>query len=153
MNLELKRIDKPFVFCLKNEAGHKCLMDASEAVGGRSTGFRPMELLAGSLAGCAAIDIINILNKQKIEPKLFQIEIEAIRKEDIPADFSSIELVIYIDPEIDRVKLHKTVKLVLEKHCSVLASLNKEIKIDYKIIDQDEKYRNGYDSDSSEEIC
>jgi len=88
MNLELKRIDKPYVFCLKNEGGHKCLMDASEAVGGRSTGFRPMELLAGSLAGCAAIDIISILNKQKIEPQLFQIEIEAVRKKEIPSAFS-----------------------------------------------------------------
>ena len=145
MNLELKRIDKPFVFCLKNEAGHKCLMDAGEEIGGRSTGFRPMELLAGSLAGCAAIDIINILKKKKIDPTLFQIEIEAVRKDEIPADFSSIDLLIYIDPEIDRQILDKIVKLVLEKHCSVLASLNKDIKIDYKIINTDEKTRNRRD--------
>lgn len=139
MKLELKRIDKPFVFCLKNASGIKCLMDASEEMGGRSTGFRPMELLAGSLAGCAAIDIINILNKKKIEPKLFRIEIEAVRTEDLPSPFSSIQLIIYVSDELDLVGLEKTTKLVLEKYCSVLASLNPNIAIGFIIKNDHEK--------------
>lgn len=134
MSLELKRVEKPFSFALKDSKGNICMLDASESIGGNGMGFRPMELLAGSLAGCASIDIISILNKQKIEPELFEIEINYIRKEEIPSAFKSIELVIKIDDIIDRVKLKKNVELVLAKHCSVIASMDKSIEISYKII-------------------
>lgn len=134
MSLELKRVEKPFSFALKDSKGNICMLDASESIGGNGMGFRPMELLAGSLAGCASIDIISILNKQKVEPELFEIEINYIRKEEIPSAFKSIELVIKIDDIIDRVKLKKNVELVLAKHCSVIASMDKSIEISYKII-------------------
>lgn len=134
MSLELKRVEKPFSFALKDSKGNICMLDASESIGGNGMGFRPMELLAGALAGCASIDIVNILNKQKIEPELFEIEINYIRKEEIPSAFESIELILKIDDGIDRVKLKKNVELVLAKHCSVIASLDKAIEITYKII-------------------
>ena len=134
MSLELKRVEKPFSFALKDSKGNICMLDASESIGGNGMGFRPMELLAGALAGCASIDIVNILNKQKIEPELFEIEINYIRKEEIPSAFESIELILKIDDLIDRVKLKKNVELVLTKHCSVIASLDKAIEITYKII-------------------
>lgn len=134
MSLELKRVEKPFSFALKDSKGNICMLDASESIGGNGMGFRPMELLAGSLAGCASIDIVSILNKQKIEPELFEIEINYIRKEEIPSAFKSIELVLKIDDIIDRVKLKKNVELVLAKHCSVIASMDKAIEISYKII-------------------
>ncbi len=134
MSLELKRVEKPFSFALKDSKGNICMLDASEAIGGNGMGFRPMELLAGSLAGCASIDIVSILNKQRIEPDLFEIEINYVRKEEIPSAFHSIELVLKIDEKIGREKLKKNIELVLEKHCSVVASLDKDILITYKII-------------------
>ena len=63
MKLTLTRIEEPFVMELQNESGNTCMMDANPAIGGKNLGFRPMELLAGSLAGCASIDVINILKK------------------------------------------------------------------------------------------
>lgn len=134
MSLELKRVEKPFSFALKDSKGNICMLDASESIGGNGMGFRPMELLAGSLAGCASIDIVNILKKQRIEPELFEIAINYVRKDEVPAVFDSIELIIKIDDSIDRVKLGKNVDLVLEKHCSVIASLDKQINITYKIL-------------------
>lgn len=134
MSLELKRVEKPFSFALKDSNGNICMLDASESIGGNGMGFRPMELLAGSLAGCASIDIVSILNKQKIDPELFEIEINYIRKEEIPSAFQSVELVLKIDDVIDRNKLKKNIELVLAKHCSVIASLDKAIEITYKII-------------------
>ena len=61
MGLELNRIEEPFVFELRNEEGVICGIDANPTIGGKGKGFRPMELLTGSLAGCASIDILLIL--------------------------------------------------------------------------------------------
>ena len=40
-------------------------LGASSRVGGDDDGFRPMELILIGLAGCTAMDVISILNKQK----------------------------------------------------------------------------------------
>lgn len=65
MKLYFKRIEEPFVFELENEKGTKVLIDASEDIGGKNKSLTPMQLLAGSLAGCMSIDVVLILNKQK----------------------------------------------------------------------------------------
>ena len=64
MSLELVRVEEPFVFELRNEEGAVCGIDAGPAIGGKGKGLRPMDLLAGSLAGCASIDVLLILKKQ-----------------------------------------------------------------------------------------
>lgn len=39
-------------------------LGADPAVGGDNDGFRPLELMAISLAGCTAMDVISILQKK-----------------------------------------------------------------------------------------
>ena len=134
MKTTLIRVENPYVFELKNELGRTCTLDASPGIGGTNQGFRPMELLAGSLAGCVAIDLIGILKKQRIDPALFKISIEGVRKDAIPSPFEEILLKIEVDPVIDREKLTRNVKLVLEKYCSVAHSLDDKIVIRYEII-------------------
>lgn len=130
----LTRIDKPYVFEFENERGIKCLIDAAPNIGGTDQGFRPMELLGGALAGCVAIDVVSILSKQRTDPSLFKINIKSKRIEGTPAPFESIVLEIEVDESIDKMKLDKNVKLVVEKYCSVSASLNKNIVISHIII-------------------
>ncbi|MCJ8289415.1 MAG: OsmC family protein [Crocinitomicaceae bacterium] len=136
MKLELKRIEEPFVFEVENEDGLVCKMDASEAIGGKRKGMRPMELLAASLAGCAAIDITRMLSKKRIPTSHFSIEIEAKRSDSLPSPFEWIQLNIFVDKDIDRAQVKKVVDLTLEKYCSVSASLNKSISIRYSINDE-----------------
>ena len=138
MKVNLARIDKPFLFELENESGANCLIDASEAIGGTGQGFRPMELLAGGLAACVAIDVLIILKKQRVDPSVFRITVNGDRKEGIPSPFEKIELVFHIDETIDRPKLDKHIKLVIEKYCSVSASLDSSIQITHKIIGTNE---------------
>jgi putative redox protein len=131
--MELKRIENPFVFEFKNDNGSTCLMDASPEIGGKNKGFRPMELLAASLVGCMSIDIIAILNKKRIEPELYTMNVIGIRNETTPKAFNTLEVELHIDKTIDRALLEKTIGLVHQKYCSVAASLHPDIKIDYKI--------------------
>ena len=79
MSLKLNLKEEPFVFEVKNEDGAICLMDGSPDIGGKNKGLRPMQLLASSIAGCASIDILLILRKQRIEPTHFSIDIETKR--------------------------------------------------------------------------
>lgn len=133
MKLNLKRIEEPFVMELRNESGNTCLMDANPTIGGLEKGFRPMELLAGSLAGCASIDVINILRKQRNEPLHYSVKIEAKRVEGVPAPFESIHLTFEFDQSVNQEKVGKIIDLTLEKYCSVSASLKASIEITYSI--------------------
>jgi putative redox protein len=84
MNLHFERKETPFVFEIKNENGATAVVDATTNIGGKNKGLTPMQLLAGSLAGCMSIDVISILNKQKIDPSYFAIEIQAKKKKVSP---------------------------------------------------------------------
>lgn len=133
MGLELNRVEEPFVFELKNDEGVICGIDANPSIGGKGKGFRPMELLAGSLAGCASIDILLILKKQRIVPTHFSIKIETKRKDGVPAIFEEIKLIFEVNEEVSREKLEKAIALTLEKYCSVSASLKEDVKVVFEV--------------------
>lgn len=42
-------------------------MDADELVGGENSAGRPMEFIAMGLAGCTAMDVISILQREKAD--------------------------------------------------------------------------------------
>jgi putative redox protein len=132
MKLTLTRIEEPFVMELQNESGNTCVMDANPAIGGKGLGFRPMELLAGSLAGCASIDVINILRKQRVEPSHFSIDIQATRKEGIPSPFETIQLIFHFDQSVNLEKVNKIIEMTLQKYCSVSATLDQQIEITFE---------------------
>lgn len=133
MSLHLNRIEEPFVFELKNEDGVVCGIDANPAIGGKNKGLRPMELLAGSLAGCASIDILLILKKQKIEPTHFSIRIDTERVDTVPAVFKTIKLIFEVNKEVPEDKLSRAISLTLEKYCSVSASLKESTEVIHEI--------------------
>ena len=62
--------------------GHEFIMDAAPEVGGENSGPRPTELLLQAVAGCTGIDIISILNKMRLEPSAFQMDVKGERAEE-----------------------------------------------------------------------
>lgn len=133
MKLRLNRIQEPFVLELSNESGNTLLMDANPKIGGLDKGFRPMEVLAGSVAGCATIDVLLILKKQKIEPTHYAVRIEPTRGEGVPAPFEQIHLVFEFDKGVDSTKASRAIRLTLDKYCSVSASLKESIQITFEV--------------------
>lgn len=133
MKLKLTRLESPFVLQLRNERGELCPIDANDTIGGKNKGFRPMELLAGSLAACASIDVIEILRKKRIILGCYDVEIEAKRVEAVPSPFEHITLHFVFCNVIDLAVLNSTIELALYKYCSVQASLDQQIKIDYTV--------------------
>lgn len=129
MNLELHLEETPFVLEVKNEEGLVLKMDAAASIGGKGTGFRPMEVLAASLAGCMSIDVLAILRKQRLEVSDFNVSINATRKDGVPASFETIELIFSINESVPLDKLTNAVHLSHDKYCSVSASLHPGIQI------------------------
>lgn len=133
MKLALTFTEQPFVLTLQNEDGLLTTIDASPEIGGKNKGLRPMQLLAGSLAGCMSIDVLNILRKQRVEVQHFSVNIHASRKETIPSSFESIELLFTVDQSVPLEKIEHAVHLSHEKYCSVSASLHPEIEVTTRI--------------------
>lgn len=133
MKLLLKRVEEPFVMELSNASGVKCLMDAHAEIGGKGKGLRPMELLAGALAGCISVDVINILRKQRIELKDYAVEIDAIRSNGTPSPFETINMIFEFEGSVDAVKASKNIQLTIDKYCSVSACLKEEIMVTFEI--------------------
>jgi uncharacterized OsmC-like protein len=90
-----------------------------------------MELLLASLSSCSAIDILNILKKQRQKVVDFEIITNGTRKDATPATFENIELNILIKGDIDEQKLTKAIVLTKEKYCSVYQILSKSATINY----------------------
>jgi putative redox protein len=136
MELNLRLIESPYVFELMNEEGNITYIDAAPKIGGKQKGLRPMQLLAGSLASCIAIDLLSILSKKRIKTEFFEIKIIGERVEKGTATpFGNIALQIGVPSGIDLEMVQKNANLVLEKYCSVASSLHPEIKIGIKVFE------------------
>jgi putative redox protein len=133
MKLNLKLVEVPFVLQVTNEEGASINLDAAPSIGGKGAGMRPMEVLASALAGCMSIDVLSILRKQRQEVSYFQLEVNAIRKESVPAAFEKFELLFTVNKEVALEKLENAVHLSHEKYCSVSASLNPDIAFTLKV--------------------
>ena len=135
MIIDLERKNNAFHFEATNESGVKIQIDASPAIGGENKGARPMELLIMGLGGCSAIDILNILYKQKVAIESMRIKIDAQREADAtPSLFNDIHITYYLKGQVDRNKAERALNLSLDKYCSVAKTLEKTAKITYDLV-------------------
>jgi putative redox protein len=135
MKVFLERINNDYLFEVENKNGHKVLLDNNSKTSGKVQGASPMELLLMGVAGCSAIDIISILEKQKINPLSLKMEVDGLRNSrDVPSLFYQIDIIIYLKGEIEKEKALRAAKLSYDKYCSVSKILEKTAKINYKVV-------------------
>ncbi|MBL6965793.1 MAG: OsmC family protein, partial [Anaerolineales bacterium] len=58
-----------------SDSGFEIPLGTDPGVGGDNDGFRPMELMAISLAGCTAMDVISILAKKRQEITAYDVRV------------------------------------------------------------------------------
>ena len=133
MKITLKRFDENFGF--KARAGnHEMILDTATEIGGNDQGFRPMELMLISLAGCSAIDIVHILKKGKHAIHSYAAEVEAERRDELPRIFSSINMIITVDTDAPDTVLERAAALTKEKYCSAFAVLEASSPVTLKLV-------------------
>ncbi|HEU4575776.1 MAG TPA: OsmC family protein [Chitinophagaceae bacterium] len=103
--------------------------------GDRVSGVSPKSLLLSSLAGCSGIDVVDILNKMRVEFSDFSMEVETEQTEEHPKVFKDITITykVHTAPENED-KVKKAVELSLEKYCGVAEMLRKNSPIHFKIV-------------------
>lgn len=114
-------------------SGHEIKMDAAMEIGGQNSGPRPTELLLHAVAGCTGIDIISILQKMRLNPSSFRIEIDGTRAEEHPKRFTNIHILYALEGELPEEKVVRAITLSKDKYCSVSHSLNADISVSYSI--------------------
>ncbi len=126
MNIDITQINDA-VFSASNPNGAEQVID-----GDARAGFRPMESLLNALASCAALDLLHILKKQRQEPDSLKIEVSGTRPDEgAPKPFEKISLNFILSGNLNKQKVERAVELSVEKYCSVGASLNPRIDIQY----------------------
>ncbi|MGD1998143.1 MAG: OsmC family protein [Flavobacteriaceae bacterium] len=104
-------------------------------------GASPMELLLMGLAGCSSIDIVHILDKQKIKPDSLKIEVHGNRQVDAtPALFTDIHATVKVTGDVKPDRIYRAAKLSFEKYCSVSKTLEATAKITFSVIVNDAFY-------------
>lgn len=131
MKINLTRVDDAFRLKATNERGDIVHTDGSPAIGAGENGWRPMEMLLVSLAGCSAIDVISILTKQRQTIEDFQIEVDGDKKDGIPSPYTAIRVHYLLKGKIKEAKMEKALELTKGKYCSVYFSLHPDIEVSY----------------------
>lgn len=131
MKINLKRVDDNFRLLATSERGDTVYTDGSAKIGASEQGWRPMEMLLVSLAGCSAIDVISILSKQRQTIDDFQIEIDGDRRDGTPAPYEAIRLHFIVTGAVKESKMQKAIDLTVGKYCSVYFSLHPDIDVRY----------------------
>lgn len=103
--------------------------------GNKQSGFGPKALLLSGLAGCSGIDVVDILEKMRVNFDSLEIEVEAEQTEEHPKVFKDIQITYKLGTaKENEEKIKKAIELSLDKYCGVSAMLKKNSRIDYKII-------------------
>lgn len=124
--IEATLADKAYGMDVKDADGHILRLDIPVDQGGHGSGFRPMQTLLASLAGCSSVDIISILKKQRQELTNIKIDIDGKREEGKePALWKEVDVKFILEGEIEESKAKRAVELSLEKYCSVAETLRK----------------------------
>ncbi len=135
MNAKIKLIDG-IALAGVSDSNHWVTMDGPEKFGGHSAGPRPMEFILMGAAGCAAMDVLSILRKKRVELTDFNMEVEAERAEDHPRVFTRIKLnYIFSGKNIQPSDIERSIELAEEKYCGGTAMFKDAVEIihDYRI--------------------
>lgn len=108
------------------------LMDTSAENGGENSGPSPVEALLSSIAGCAAMDVIEILRKKRQDVRSYRIEVTNERGPVgvYPRPLLKVKVVHILEGvDIDPVAVQRAIELSEEKYCSVMATLRANPKV------------------------
>lgn len=110
--------------------GHTINLNGETGADGKRLGFGPKALLLSGLAGCSGIDVVEILNKMKVEFTKFEIVCDADAVEEHPKIFKDIHITYKINADkSNEDKVRRAIDLSLEKYCGVAAMLRKNSAI------------------------
>lgn len=115
------------------DSGFEVQLGSYPEVGGDNDGFRPMELMAVSLAGCTAMDVISILKKKRQEVSDFQVKVETERAVQHPKVFTSAVIEYHVaGKDVSENAVSRAMELSADTYCPAQAMIGKIIPLSLK---------------------
>ena len=94
----------------------------------------PVQALLASIAACEGMDVISLLRKKRQKVTAYEIRMSGERAPDHPRRFTAIELVHEVTGHgVQRAAVEDSLRLSLEKYCSVYHSLRPDITFTHRI--------------------
>ena len=107
--------------------GRRIQLDSSKEMG---QAFTPMELFLVALAGCTAMDVQWIMDRQRQKLNRFDIAIKGTRREEGPKYYDSIDIrYSFAGDNIRKDAVERAIRLSQEKYCSVRAMIKDSVKL------------------------
>lgn len=121
------------------ESGFEVPLGTDPSLGGSDDGFRPLELMAISLAGCTAMDVISILKKKQQAVIGFDVKVHTDQTTDHPKVFTrAVITYIVTGNNIEETAVTRAIGLSATKYCPAQAMLGKVMQMEllYEIYDE-----------------
>lgn len=121
-----------------SDSGFSVNLGASESVGGKDDGFRPLELILTGLIGCTAMDVISILRKKRQNITGYEVTAEADMASEHPHVFTAVHINYVIrGKEIDEKAVQRAIELSETRYCPAQAMFREvfPMKLTYEIIE------------------
>jgi putative redox protein len=121
-------------FVSTDSTGHSVVL----ATPNENTGMKPSELILSALAGCASVDVVDILAKKRTPLTHLEVQVSAEQDADPPWTFRKIYVKFLVKGEgLTAKNVEQAIKLSEEKYCSVAATLSgkAEIITSFEILD------------------
>lgn len=113
------------------ESGFTVPLGSSPEVGGDNDGFRPMELMALSLAGCTAMDVISILGKKRQAVSDFRVAVKTERADEHPKVFTHATIEYHVSGKgLQKDAVVRAIELSATRYCPAQAMLKQILPID-----------------------
>jgi len=118
---------------IENDNGYQIAIDNKSVENPK--GASPMELLLMGVAGCSSIDIISILNKQKVVFDSLNIEVNGDRiDKPAPSLFTKVHATVRVTGDVKPEKIYRAAELSFTKYCSVSLTLAATAAISFSVI-------------------
>jgi putative redox protein len=125
--------------------GFEVPLGASPKVGGDNDGFRPLELMAVSLAGCTAMDVISILRKKRQEVTDYEVTVKYQRAEEHPKVITRAHIEYHVTGKgVQKKAVVRAIELSAVRYCPAQAMLSKilPVELEYFIYEEQSEGEN-----------
>ncbi len=118
-------------------SGHRGWIDAFPKEGATSKGPTPTELVLVAVAGCTGIDIVDILQKKRLDVTGLEVRVNGTQAETPPTVYTELDVEYIVrGKNIPAAAVEQAIQLSEEKYCCVGIMIGKTAKIKsrYQII-------------------
>ena len=121
-------------FIAETGSGHIVAMDGAPDGGGRNLAPRPMEMLLVGTGGCAAYDVVLILQRGRHKVRGCTVQLTAERAPEDPKVFTRIEMQFTVrGTALNQDAVLRAAQLSHEKYCSATAMLSKTANVTHSV--------------------